>query len=162
MTMQDNPSSELSSLVAFNEAVEDGDEFVLDRQKVLREAFEEIAVNLHFLNALASINEGDVEAEETEAYKRLLALVRSDVAHALVPFVKTGMTKHLDKLTAELSEVREGQHELLRMYEELRMLYPKHCLCANRKERAARELERLDLFAAEPNHEDYVPTGDDW
>lgn len=43
---------------------------------------------------------------------------------------------------------------------ELRELYPHNCLCAARKQQALRELAALDLFAPEPNHEDYVPRGD--
>lgn len=68
----------------------------------------------------------------------------------------------LTRLTRELAEVREGQHELLRMYEELRELYPHNCRCAARTERARRELAAFDVFAPEPNHEDYVPSGDEW
>lgn len=69
-----------------------------------------------------------------------------------------GVAASLDALTQAVAELREGQDELLRLYEELGERYPKDCLCAGMRDRARRELLALDLFPAEPeNFEDYRP-----
>lgn len=65
--------------------------------------------------------------------------------------------RQFEAVTAELADLRDGQHELLRMYEELRDRFPKHCLCAAMRERARAELAALDVLAPETNHEDYQP-----
>lgn len=67
----------------------------------------------------------------------------------------------LGNLSEEVAELREGQHELLRMYEELREFRPRRCRCVARAERARQELAARDVFAPEPDHEDYVPGGND-
>jgi hypothetical protein len=63
----------------------------------------------------------------------------------------------LDALAAEVTELRDGQHELLRMYEELGERYPKNCLCADVRDRARAAAMASDVFAPEPNYEDYRP-----
>jgi hypothetical protein len=66
-------------------------------------------------------------------------------------------TAGLDDVAAEVTELRDGQHELLRMYEELRDRYPKHCLCAEMRERARTEVLAHEVFAPDVDHEDYQP-----
>jgi hypothetical protein len=63
----------------------------------------------------------------------------------------------LETLAAELVELRDGQHELLRMYEELGDRYPKHCFCADMRDRVRAKALAVDPLAPEPNHEDYQP-----
>lgn len=71
---------------------------------------------------------------------------------------RPGLTARLDKLSADVAELRDGQDELLRMFEELGKLYPKDCLCAEAKAEAARrEFLRDGVFVNELPHEDFVP-----
>jgi hypothetical protein len=65
--------------------------------------------------------------------------------------------RQLDAVNTELAELREGQHELLRMWEELRDRYPSHCLCTEMRERARAEVLAHDVLAPDVDHEDYQP-----
>jgi hypothetical protein len=133
---------------------------VSERRQRLQAIFEEVAEDLLFLDTLA--RGSGPELTEDEPYYRLLVQVQTEVARQLAATICEQATGQLVTLTSGLAEVREGQHELLHMYEELRELYPQRCLCASGRERAQRELAALDPFTPEPNHEDYVPGGDAW
>jgi hypothetical protein len=71
--------------------------------------------------------------------------------------VDEGQAAQLAKLTTDVAELREGQDELLCMYEELGQRYPKSCLCAAMRDRARAEVLAFDPFAPMANHEDYQP-----
>lgn len=65
----------------------------------------------------------------------------------------------LDVLTREVEELREGQDELVRMYEELRQLYPHDCICAQRRrEQDRREFLDEDVFRHSTDYEEYRPS----
>lgn len=67
------------------------------------------------------------------------------------------VASQFDTLQANMVELRDGQHELLCMYEELRDNYPVNCLCARMRQNTLAEVLTADPFAPEANHEDYVP-----
>lgn len=61
-------------------------------------------------------------------------------------------------LTDAVNELREGQDELLKMYGELRELYPANCLCADaRAEAARREFLAQDVLGNPTAYEEYRP-----
>lgn len=131
----------------------------VERRQRLQAVFEEVAEDLLFLDTLAR-GEGP-ELAKDEPYSRLLIQVQTEVANQLAAIISGQATGQIIDLTSELAEIREGQHELLQMYEELRELYPRNCVCAAQREQARRELAALDVLAPWPNHEDYVPGGDE-
>ncbi len=128
-----------------------------ERLARLRALVEAIEPDLYVLSSMVPAG-----SDATDPNRQLLDFVLQETARQLAAIISEQATDQLTTLTSELAEVREGQHELLRMYEELRELYPHNCMCAARKERAQRELAAFDPFAPEPNHEDYVPSGDEW
>jgi hypothetical protein len=68
------------------------------------------------------------------------------------------LTARVDELAGRVAELRDGQDELLRMFEELRTLYPANCLCADRRAEAAkRELLAEDVLGNATAHEEYRP-----
>lgn len=68
------------------------------------------------------------------------------------------LTARVDELAGRVAELRDGQDELLRMFDELRTLYPVNCLCANRRAEAAkRELLADDVFGNSTAYEEYRP-----
>lgn len=66
-------------------------------------------------------------------------------------------TGPLGDLESAVAELREGQHELLRMYEELRERCPRTCWFVQQRERARQELRAFDPLEVPRNHEDYQP-----
>lgn len=70
---------------------------------------------------------------------------------------KEPASEGLGALQAAVTELRDGQDELLRMYEELRELYPQNCRCAAQAERARAAALAADPLAWEFAREDYVP-----
>lgn len=65
----------------------------------------------------------------------------------------------LDALTRMVTELRDGQDELLRMYEELQRLYPHDCICAQRRrEQDRREFLDEDVFRNSTDYEEYRPS----
>lgn len=68
------------------------------------------------------------------------------------------LTARVDELAGMVTELRDGQDELLRMYQELRELYPINCLCADRRaEVAKRELLADDLLGNSTAYEEHRP-----
>ena len=67
------------------------------------------------------------------------------------------VAEQLNALRSTVAELRDGQHALLDMYEELRVNYPANCRCAQEREQARADVLASDPFAPEANHEDYVP-----
>jgi hypothetical protein len=69
------------------------------------------------------------------------------------------VTARFDALTRAVEELREGQDELLRMYEELQRLYPHDCICAQRRrEQDRREFLDEDVFRHSTDYEEYRPS----
>lgn len=68
------------------------------------------------------------------------------------------LTARVDELAGHVAELRDGQDELVRMFEELRTLYSVNCLCADRRAEAAkRELLAEDVFDNATAYEEYRP-----
>lgn len=68
-----------------------------------------------------------------------------------------GVADQLAALHSAVDELRDGQDELLRMYEELGTNYPRNCICARMREQARAEVLGMDVFAAEIDRTDYQP-----
>jgi len=123
---------DVSALQSFNEVVRhDTSSFVVDRQQMLRNVFEEIAEDLHILSALGVVNKSELDAEDS--YHKLLALVHADVARALVALG-----------TSSAASMPATQSA---------------CPCvAEQREQARRELLALDVFSNSTAHEEYRPS----
>ena len=119
-----------SFMTTFDEVIETGSSsFVLDREQMIRESLQEIATNLHFLNALVVVNGSELESDDP--YHVLLALVHGEVSKALALFISSSALNS------------DGDR----------------CPCAeDRREQAHRELAAFDVFANSTAHEEYRPS----